>query len=247
MRTILVTGGAGFIGSHLVDELMKRGYKVVVLDDLSAGKVKNIHPWIKNDNFVFIKGSLLRKKDIRHAMKDCDTVFHLAGNADVRIGVMDSTVHYEQNVVCTYNILEAMRESQLCRKIIFTSTSTVYGEPTIMPTPESYGPLIPISLYGASKLACESLIAGYCNSFDFAGSIARLANIIGPRSTHGVVFDFIRKLRKNPAYLEVLGDGRQTKSYLHVYDCVSGLIAMGQKSSGGKVDIYNIGSVDRIS
>ncbi|MEM2699926.1 MAG: GDP-mannose 4,6-dehydratase, partial [Candidatus Bathyarchaeia archaeon] len=157
----LVTGGAGFIGSHLVDALMEREVEVTVLDNLSGGRLSNISAWLKNPRFRFLMGDMLNQHDIKEALEGCEIVFHLAANPDVRVGALNTRIDYEQNILATYNLLEVMREIGECRRIVFTSTSTVYGEAEKIPTPEDYGPLKPISLYGASKLACEALISGY--------------------------------------------------------------------------------------
>lgn len=241
----LVTGGAGFIGSHLTDKLMEQGYRVVVLDNLSSGKLSNLTKWLHDKNFTFIKGDLLVPQDIENAINNCSKVFHLAANPDVRIGYMSPEIQFEQNVICTYNLLESMRRSKQCKSIVFTSTSTIYGEAKVIPTPENYGPLIPISLYGSTKLACESLISGYCHTFDMRGLIIRFANVLGGRSTHGVIYDFIDKLKRNPHSLEILGNGNQNKSYMHVSDCVSGILEAADSQTTA-IHIYNIGSTDRI-
>jgi len=242
---VLVTGGAGFIGSHLVDALMKRGLKVTVIDNLSGGRLSNLSSWLGNPRFRFIRGDMLNPYDLKDALKGCEVVFHLAANPDVKIGPFNTKVDYEQNILATYNLLEVMRETGECKKIVFTSTSTVYGEVEKMPTPEDYGPLKPISLYGASKLACEALISGYSHLFGFKSVICRLANIVGSRSGHGVIYDFVRKLRSNPNRLEVLGDGTQRKSYLYVKDCVEAMLTASEKSVE-QVEIYNIGSEDAV-
>ena len=242
---VLVTGGVGFIGSHLADCLMNRGNEVVVLDNLSSGKLKNLAKWLDDSRFKFVKGDMLRPKDIKNAIDGCEVVFHFAANPDVRIGAGDTKVDYEQNITATYNLLEAMRRSSACRSIIFASSSTVYGEAEVIPTSEDYGPLKPISLYGASKLACESLISGYSHMFGFNSIIVRLANVVGLRSSHGVIYDFIRKLSQNPKRLEVLGDGTQNKSYLYIDDCIeANFIAV--KNTRDSVEIYNIGSDDKV-
>jgi len=243
---MLVTGGAGFIGSHIVDNLMKKGGKVRLLDNLSTGSMDNVAPWIERSDFTFVNGDCLNRKDIREAMKGCGLVFHLAANPEVRVGAVDTEIDFQQNIVATYNVLEAMRESETAKTIVFTSTSAVYGDARILPTPEEYGPLEPISLYGASKLACEALISAYCHTFDMRGVIYRFANIVGSRSGHGVVWDFIHKLLENPLELEILGDGTQTKSYLMVDECVDALL-FGLEHASGRVEIYNIGSEDQIS
>jgi len=245
---ILVTGGAGFIGSHLVDRLMEKGNEVKVVDDLSAGSLKNIERWLDNKNFEFIEGDMRDPKVVSEGVKGVDVVFHLAANPEVRIGIQSPELLYETNVLITYNLLEAMRKEDV-KYLIFTSTSTVYGDAEVIPTPEDYSPLEPISVYGGVKLAVEALISGYAHTFDIRSLIFRLANIIGERSNHGVIYDFINKLRKNPERLEILGDGTQRKSYLHVSDTVDGMLYLFEefKNEGKIYDIYNLGSEDWIT
>jgi len=245
LRT-LVTGGAGFIGSHLVDHLIKAGKTVRILDNLVSGSLKNLSQWQGNNSFEFVEGDLLDKEKVVEAVKGCDEIFHLAANPEVNIKKATPEMHFRQNIEATYNLLEAMRLTGEPRLIVFASTSTVYGEAEELPTREDYGPLVPISLYGASKLACEGLISGYASLYGFRGVIFRLANVVGPRSNHGVIYDFVQKLRGDPTKLEVLGDGSQSKSYLYIDDCVSGFIN-GVKSASKRVEIYNIGSEDRVS
>jgi UDP-glucose 4-epimerase len=245
-KKILVTGGAGFIGSHMVDSLMAHGASVVVLDNLSVGKRRNIKKWLHDPNFTLIVGDLLKIKEIEKAVNRCELVFHLAANPEVRLGVEDPRIHFEQNIVATYNLLEVMRKSKEAKTIVFTSTSAVYGDATSLPTTEDYGPLIPISLYGASKLAGESLIYSYCHTFDMHAAVYRFANIVGPRSKHGVIYDFIQKLMANPRELEILGDGTQSKSFLLIDDCVEGLL-FGLEHLHDRFELFNIGSEDRIS
>ncbi|MEA2076285.1 MAG: NAD-dependent epimerase/dehydratase family protein, partial [Euryarchaeota archaeon] len=210
---IVVTGGAGFIGSHVVDRLIAESHEVVVLDNLSSGNEKFIAPHLGKDNFRFHKVDILHD-DIADLFDGVDEVWHLAANPEVRLGAENTRIHLEQNVIATYNVLEAMRLNEV-RRILFTSTSTVYGEAEQLPTPEEY-PTVPISLYGASKLACEAFIASYCHTFDMHAWLYRFANVIGTRSSHGVIYDFINKIRSNPTELEILGDGSQTKSYIYV-------------------------------
>jgi UDP-glucose 4-epimerase len=243
---MLVTGGAGFIGSQLVDTLMRKGGKVTVLDNLSTGPMDNVTPWIGHPKFAFVEGDCLNREDINKAMENCGLVFHLAANPEVRVGAVDTKIDFRQNIVATRNVLEEMRASETAKRIIFTSTSTVYGDAKTLPTPEEYGPLEPISLYGASKLACEALISAYCHTFDMRGVIYRFANIVGSRSRHGVIWDFIHKLMENPQELEILGDGTQTKSYLIVEECVDALL-FGLKCASERVDIHNIGTEDQVS
>lgn len=236
----LVTGGAGFIGSHLIDALLERKYEVVCFDNFSTGKME----FIKHNlnKIELIKGDLLNRKDISKALDDCDIVFHLAANPDVRIGAENTKVHFDNNILATYNLLEEMRNKGI-NKIVFTSSSTVYGDAEIIPTPEDYAPLLPISLYGASKLAAEALISSYCFTFDMEALIYRFANVVGPRCSHGVIYDFIKKLRRNPEELEILGDGTQRKSYLYIDDCISAMF-FGIERAKERIEIFNIGSED---
>ena len=244
-NNILVTGGAGFIGSHLVDSLIKEENKITIFDNLSSGKIGFIEKHLENTDFTLIKGDILDNEVIERACKDIDLVYHVAANPDVKLGASDTKIHFDQNILATYNLLEAMRKNNV-KKIVFTSTSTIYGEAHIMPTSENYGPLIPISLYGASKLACEALITSYSHTFDMQAWIFRFANIVGPRSTHGIIVDFIRKLREDPTQLEILGDGKQEKSYFYVSECVNSILFAIEKSRED-VNIFNIGSEDTIS
>lgn len=244
----LVTGGAGFIGSHLVDRLMEEGNEVCVLDDLSAGSMDNIKHWLDNGRFEFIRGDMRDFEVVKRAVEGADVVFHLAANPEVRIGSQSPELLYETNVLITYNLLEAMRDSSV-EYLVFTSSSTVYGDASVIPTPEDYAPLEPISVYGGAKLAAEALISGYAHTFGFRAVIFRLANIIGERSNHGVIYDFINKLRKNPDELEILGDGTQRKSYLHVSDTVEGMLHIFEhfRKEGKTVDFYNLGNDDWIT
>jgi len=245
---VLVTGGAGFIGSHLVDSLMGKGYRVRVVDDLSNGSLGNLQRWLKNRDFEFINGDLKKPEVAGRSVVDVGVVFHLAANPDVRLGASDPSVHFDENLVVTFNLLEAMRKSETAKGIVFASTSTVYGEAGVLPTPEDYGPLLPISVYGASKLGCEALISSYCHSFGFRGALLRFANIVGSRSNHGVVVDFVDKLRRCSSELEVLGDGTQRKSYLHVKDLVDAFfVVLDSLGKSGSVEAYNVGSLDQVA
>ena len=238
MVKILITGGAGFIGSYLTDKLVEKN-EVTVIDNLSSGRKENLNP-----RAIFIQGDLKDKNFVMDRVKDYDWVYHIAANPNVRLGEKDHEIHIQENILVTHNILEAMRKNGLAR-LVFTSTSAVYGEASVIPTPENYGPLIPISLYGASKLAAEALIYSY-SEFSVQSWVFRLANIIGGRSDHGVIPDFVKKLGKNPDELEVLGDGTQTKSYLYVEDCVDAIIYVAENSKD-KINIFNIGSPDTIN
>ena len=241
----MVTGGAGFIGSHVVDYLIRSGKPVRVVDNLASGNLANLEQWSESPLLDFMNIDLRDKEKVVQVVDGCDEVYHLAANPEVNAKNASPEDHFRQNIEATYNLLEAMRRDGQQKFIAFTSTSTVYGETTQIPTLESYGPLMPISLYGASKLACEGMLSAYASMYGFRAVIFRLANVVGPRSNHGVIYDFIGKLRVNPSELEVLGDGSQSKSYLYVDDCVAGI--MHGIKQGGKVNIFNIGSEDRAS
>jgi len=241
--SILVTGGAGFIGSNLVSRLISANEETHVLDNLSSGKMESLGRMKENPKFHFHPIDLLDKEHLA-IPSDCKTIYHLAANPEVRVGFAMPELHFTQNVVATFNLLEAARKVD-AETILFASTSTVYGDAAVVPTPEDYAPLEPISMYGASKLACESIIISYAHTYGIKAVIYRLANIIGADSNHGVIFDFANKLIKDPARLEILGDGSQNKSYLHISDCISAIL-VGYKNSRAKVNIFNVGSRDRI-
>jgi len=244
-KRVLITGGAGFIGSHLVDDLMLRQFNITVLDNLKNGRLKNIEKWLRKRSFAFVHKDLLNARDVVKAAEGCEIVFHLAADPEVRTGTASPEVHYRQNIQGTFSLLEAARKVGDVETLIFTSSSTVYGEAKRIPTPEDYAPLQPISVYGASKLSCEALITAYAHTYGFRAIIYRLANIIGPRSTHGVICDFIRKLREDPTKLEVLGNGSQNKSYLLIDDCIRA-INVGLEKDESQVEIFNVGSDDQI-
>jgi len=234
-----VTGGAGFIGSHLVDRLINSG-EVTVYDDLSSGRKEFLKHLLGKSNFHFTQGDLLDFDALNKAIANHDVVFHMAANPDVRAGFEDTDLDLRQGTLATYNLLEAMRLNQIS-KIIFASSSTVYGEAGIKAVNEDYGPLLPISLYGASKLACEGLISAFCHLFNMQAWIFRFANVVGPRATHGVIFNFTNKLKQNPEELEILADGTQQKPYLHVNDCVDGIL-FGWEHSQEQVNVFNLGT-----
>jgi len=248
-RKALVTGGAGFIGSHLVDRLMREGWNVVVIDNLTVGSLKNIKRWLDNTHFKFIRGDLKDAEVADDAVAGVGVVFHFAANPEVRVGETNPSVHFRENLVCSFNVLEAMRRSETAKTLVFASTSTVYGEASVLPTPEGYGPLIPISTYGASKLGCEGLACSYAGTFGLKALILRFANVVGPRSGHGVIVDFIEKLRADPKWLEILGDGTQKKSYLWIDDCIEAVLGLTRRflESKERVEIFNVGSVDQVT
>ena len=241
----LVTGGAGFIGSHLVDALVEQGKKVRVIDNFSSGREEFLAHHEGGGAVEVCRGDLLDRESVIAAMEGIETVHHLAANPDIRLGTEVTDTDLKQGTVATYNVLESMRVSGVGR-ISFASSSAVYGEAEVMPTPEDYGPVMPISLYGASKLASEALITAWAGTFGAQGFIHRFANIVGPRGTHGVIFDFIHKLKRDPSRLEVLGDGNQEKSYMSAHDCVQSMIHVISLGDEGTV-LNNLGTGDTCS
>lgn len=237
----LVTGGAGFIGSHVVDELLRRGYEVVVYDNLSTGFSRHLEPALSNGRVDLITGDILDSERLTRAMEGASTVFHLAANADVRGGRANTHVDLEQNTLGTHRVLEAMRTLEIM-EIVFTSSATVYGEPNVFPTPEDYSPL-QTSLYGASKLAAEAMIQAYGEYFGIRSYIFRFVSWIGERYSHGVVYDFVNKLRADPKCLEILGDGNQKKSYLYVEDGIRGIFLAKDRIDRLK-NVLNLGHLD---
>ena len=235
-----VTGGAGFIGSHLVDQLLERGNRVVVYDNFSTGREDFLRDASQKSNFKLIRGDLLNQDALALAMAGSEFVFHLAAHADVHFGTKHPQRDLEQNTIATFQLLEAMRVNRIT-KIAFSSTAAVYGEAEVIPTPESAFFPVQTSLYGASKLACEGLIEAYCEGFGFQGWIFRFVSILGERYTHGHVFDFYKKLLKDPEELPVLGDGHQKKSYLYVRDCIDAMLLAIEKATD-KVNIFNLGT-----
>jgi UDP-glucose 4-epimerase len=235
---VFVTGGAGFIGSHLVDKLLDMGHTVTVYDNLTSGKKHFIERHFQSQQFTFIEADLLDLDRLKTELKDHDVVFHIAANPFVRLGETQTDLDLKQGAVATYNVLEAMRHRNL-KKIVFSSSSVVYGETAPVFLPETFGPTLPISLYGAGKLAAEGLISAFCGTFDFQAWIYRFANVVGSRGTHGVIVDFIEKLRNNPHELEILGDGKQQKPYLHVSDCVDGIV-YGYEHADDQLNLFNL-------
>ena len=241
----LVTGGAGFIGSHLIDRLIQRGDEVVVIDNLSSGNLQFIQAHLDSGNVTLVEGDITRYEDVDLAMKGIECVFHLAANPDIRLGTRVTDTDLKQGTIATYNIVEAMRTHGV-KTIAFASSSVVYGEDAPLPTPETHGPCMPISLYGASKQAGEGLISSFVGTFGIQAYIFRFSNIIGTRGTHGVIFDFIHKLKKDPSRLEVLGNGLQEKSYMEVGDCADAILHVMSKTNE-PLNLFNLGSHDTAS
>jgi UDP-glucose 4-epimerase len=237
---VVVTGGAGFIGSNLVDYLLQRGHQVVAFDNFSTGRREFLETAGPSPAFTLVEGDTLDQPALARAFAGADFVFHLAANADVRHGTEHPRKDLEQNTIATFNVLEAMRTAGV-RRVAFSSTGSIYGEPNIFPTPEDAPFPVQTSLYGASKLAGEGLIAAYCEGFDFQAYIFRFVSLLGERYSHGHVFDFFRSLRTNPAELRVLGNGQQRKSYLYVQDCLEAMMTAIEKADA-RVNIFNLGA-----
>ena len=234
-----VSGGAGFIGSNLVDRLLDVGHEVTVYDNLSTGLLQFLEYARDFDRFRLVEGDLLDEDSLSEAIAGHEFVFHLAANADLRFGTEHPRRDLEQNTIVTNNVLEAMRKNGIS-KIAFASTGSVYGDATVIPTPENAPFPIQTSLYAASKMAGEGLIAAYYGGFGFQSWIFRFVSILGERYTHGHVFDFYRELKQNPSRLEVLGNGKQRKSYLYIQDCIDAMLFALEKSNES-VNVLNLG------
>ena len=234
-----VTGGAGFIGSHLVERLMEEGKKVTVYDNLASGKKENIEHHLGRKDFKFIPADLLDFQTLKESIRSHEIVWHLGANTDIPTGNKVTDLDLKNCTIATRNVLEAMKENNI-EKLLFTSSACVYGDALPIALGETFGPLLPISLYGAGKLACEGLISAYCHLFGIQAWIFRFANVVGARMGHGVIFDFIQKLRKNPRELEILGDGKQEKPFFLVEDCLEGMLCAFQNSSS-LYDVFNLG------
>lgn len=244
---ILVTGGAGFIASNLIKRLLDSGNKVVAIDNFFLGKKNHIKPYLLNPNFKFLNFDLLDKEGLIRIFKEYspDRVWHLAANSDISYGEKFTDFDLKGGTLATYNVLESMRLSG-CRELIFSSSGAVYGEAKIYPTPENYGPLMPISLYASSKLACEGLISSYSHSFEIQAWMFRFGNVVGPNATHGVIYDFVNRLLVDNTILKILGDGAQTKPYMHVEDCLDGM-EFAQSNSNETINFFNLAAPDQTS
>ncbi len=245
---IIITGGAGFLGSHIVDRLINQGEIIYIIDNFSTGSLENIAHHLGKRNFNFSKADLRRPEEWFNSFKETKAVFHYAADPDVKRSVLEPETHFKQNILATFNVLEAVRKFDI-EYMIFSSSSTVYGEPAQIPTPENYTPMEPISIYGAFKLACENLIVAYARLYGFKYLILRYANIIGRRSNHGVIYDFLNKLRENSSVLDILGDGTQKKSYMYVDDAIDATLHLYSLLTKGKLDhfTFNVGSEDWIT
>jgi UDP-glucose 4-epimerase len=240
-----VTGAAGFIGSNLVDRLLADGLEVVGWDNLSTGQIEFLEQAQRSPRFRLVRGDTLDAAGLSAAMSGCDAVFHLAANADVRFGTNHPRRDLEQNTIATFNVLEGMRANGI-RRVAFSSTGSIYGEPDVFPTPEGAPFPVQTSLYGASKLAGEGLLSAYAHGFGFEVYIFRFVSILGERYTHGHVFDFYRKLLADPTRIEVLGNGKQRKSYLYVQDCVNAIL-MAMDRAHDPVNVFNLGASEFVT
>lgn len=239
LNRVIVTGAAGFIGSHLVDSFLGQEIEVIGIDNLSTGKIEFLKDALVNPRFKLLVHDLYLSDSLSDSFIGADAIFHLAANADVRFGPDHPSTDLEQNTIATHKVLEAARIAGV-KKFIFSSTGSVYGEALVVPTPEDAPFPIQTSLYGASKLACEGMIAAYAESFGIQAWIFRFVSILGPRYTHGHIFDFYKQLMQHPSELTVLGNGHQKKSYLHVADCIEAIHASLNKSAES-VNIINLG------
>lgn len=241
----LVTGGAGFIGSHLVDRLVEMGCDVVVLDNLSNSSLEYLQDYIDRGLVEFVKGDVRDFETVESCVEGSSLVFHFAAQYDVRRSVSDPLYDFDVNVHGIINILEAMRKKEVLNIVFASSGGTLYGLAEAFPTPETYPPQ-PISPYGASKAASEMYISAYCACYGLCGVSLRYANIIGPRSLHGVIFDFYQKLKNEPRSLQILGDGKQKKSYMDVSDCIDASLYATERVESG-FNIFNIGSEEWVT
>ncbi|MBI4596887.1 MAG: NAD-dependent epimerase/dehydratase family protein [Candidatus Omnitrophica bacterium] len=238
-----VTGGAGFIGSVLVDRLVDAGCEVTVYDNLCRG-INWVEPHARSGRITFVEADLLDRDRVAQAMAGTKFVWHLGGNTDIPAGLKNTELDIKHAVVATYHVLEAMRRHGI-GPIVFTSSGAVYGRATVSPSPETYGPLMPLSLYGAGKLACEGMISAYCEMFHLRARIVRLGNAIGARMGHSCICDFVKKLSKNPREMEILGDGSGAKNYFLVDECVDGMLHLVTRVFSPQdpaCDIINVGT-----
>ena len=242
--TAVITGGAGFIGSYIAEKLVENGTDTKVIDNLVTGKKENLSKCFDQDNFSFLEYDLGNLDGIEDHLGDADILFHFAADPEVRTGYSKPEDSFEQNIVNTFNLLQKIKQSKI-KKIVFASSSSVYGDAKIIPTNEEYGPLSPISHYGASKLACEAMVSSFCHNYNIEGVILRPANVIGLRGRHGLIWDLVHKLKINQDELELLGDGKQTKSFIHISDAIDGIF-FSLNNLQDRVEVFNLGSEDSV-
>jgi UDP-glucose 4-epimerase len=244
---IIVTGAAGFIATNLLPRLLKQGHQVVGVDNFFLGRREYVARYVHDPNFRFHEFDLLDRDRLVSLFQDVgpECVWHVAANSDISFGNTYTDFDLKGGTHVTYNVLEAMRLSDT-KRIIFSSSGAIYGEPRVMPTPEDYGPLFPISLYAASKIACEGLITAFAHNYDIRSWIFRFGNIVGKFPTHGVIYDFVQKLRRDPTRLQILGDGTQAKPYVHVEDCLDGMM-FGYENVRDRINCFNLAVRDQTS
>lgn len=244
-KKIVVFGGAGFIGSHLAERLMAAGASVTVFDNLKTGRTANLAKIWKQPGFKFIEADVSNRKKVNETVPGHDIVFHFCDDSDIRSAAAHPDTFVEQNIMGLFYVLEAMRKNGI-RTILFPSSTTVFGELANPPASESHGPMIPLNIYGGAKLAAEGLISAWAHTYDFRAVVFRFVGIIGGRMDHGVVHDFVRKLQRDPAQLEILGDGTQRRSFVLVDDCIEAVLFALEKSAKS-YNLVHIGNVDQIS
>jgi len=243
---VLITGGAGFIGSNMTDRLLNdEKNEVTIIDNFCSGQMSYIKDHQKNNRFNLIKGDMLDIELLKDIIQGQDFVYHFSANPDIAKGMIQTDLDLKQSIIATYNLMEAMRIHNI-KNIVYSSGSGVYGDVGFIETAESFGPLLPISMYGASKLGAEGIISAFCHMFDIQAWIYRFANVVGRRQTHGVGFDFINKLRKNSEMLQILGDGKQSKSYIHISDVIEAMLYTIEKSND-RVNLFNVATYDYIT
>lgn len=243
---VLVTGGAGFIGSHLVDKLVSEGYEVVVIDNLSSGNMKNIQHHLKNTSVSFHQIDLKHHRKLLKYVEGVSAVFHFAANPEVRVSTVNPRIHFKENLLATFNLLDTVRQTGNVESFVFASSSAVYGDVSELPVSEAFPNPTPINVYGAAKLAGENLLATFASLYGFRAVSLRFANIVGPRTRHGVIYDFVMKLKKAAESLEILGNGTQRRSFLYINDAVEAVLKIYSSLERG-VEVYNVGNDDWIS
>jgi len=246
LKKVFIAGGAGFIGSHITRRLLKQAnVQVTVYDNFSSGQEWHLSEVINHPNLKIVRGDIKDLPTLTSSIAGNDTVFLFASNPDIAKAMTQPDIDFWEGTYLVQNILEAMRVNQI-KHILYASGSGIYGDTGFLEVAENHSPLLPISTYGASKLAGEALICSYCHMFDIVGRAYRFANVVGPNQTHGVAYDFIRKLRNDPKHLSILGDGTQSKSYIYVEDIIDAIL-LADRESGEQLDYFNVATGDYIT